>query len=68
MNDQGTRGVFDYIRVGAESAGCVRGACNLRVVDCSIMPGPVSGNTDAPAMAVAWHASDLILEDRGPRS
>lgn len=36
----------------------------LRVVDCSIMPSPVSGNTNAPAMAVGWRASDIILADR----
>jgi choline dehydrogenase-like flavoprotein len=42
----------------------VRGVEGLRVVDCSIMPSPVSGNTNAPAMAVGWRASDLIIEDR----
>lgn len=39
----------------------VRNVEALRVVDCSIMPSPVSGNTNAPAMAVGWRASDLIL-------
>jgi choline dehydrogenase-like flavoprotein len=41
----------------------VRGVEGLRVVDCSVMPAPVTGNTNAPAMAMGWHASDLILED-----
>jgi choline dehydrogenase-like flavoprotein len=41
----------------------VRGVEGLRVVDCSVMPGTVSGNTSGPAMAVGWRASDLILED-----
>lgn len=41
----------------------VRGVSGLRVVDCSIMPGLVSGNTNGPAMATGWRASDLILED-----
>jgi choline dehydrogenase-like flavoprotein len=39
----------------------VRGVDALRVVDCSSMPSPVSGNTNAPAMALAWHAASLIL-------
>jgi choline dehydrogenase len=41
----------------------VRGVEGLRVVDCSVMPSTVSGNTSGPAMAVGWRASDLILED-----
>ena len=31
----------------------VHGVAGLRVVDCSIMPTPVSGNTNGPVMAVA---------------
>lgn len=42
----------------------VHGVAGLRVVDCSIMPTPVSGNTNGPAMAVAARAAELILEDR----
>ena len=41
----------------------VHGIGQLRVVDCSIMPTPVSGNTNGPAMAVAARAAELILED-----
>ncbi len=41
----------------------VHGIERLRVVDCSIMPTPVSGNTNGPAMALAERASELILED-----
>lgn len=41
----------------------VRGIDSLRVVDCSVMPTQVSGNTNGPVMAVAWRAADLILED-----
>lgn len=41
----------------------VRGVTGLRVVDCSVMPGSISGNTNGPAMATGWRASDLILED-----
>ena len=39
----------------------VRGVSGLRVVDCSIMPALVSGNTNGPAMATGWRASDLII-------
>lgn len=42
----------------------VHGIKGLRVVDCSIMPTPVSGNTNGPAMAVAARAAQLILEDQ----
>jgi choline dehydrogenase len=41
----------------------VNGLESLRVVDCSVMPGLVSGNTNAPAMALAWRAAELILAD-----
>jgi choline dehydrogenase len=42
----------------------VNGVSGLRVVDCSVMPGPVTGNTNAPAMALGLRAATLILEDR----
>ena len=42
----------------------VNGVGGVRVVDCSVMPGPVTGNTNAPAMALAWRAAALILADR----
>jgi choline dehydrogenase-like flavoprotein len=41
----------------------VRGVQSLRVVDCSIMPTQVSGNTNGPAMALAWRAAAILLED-----
>ena len=41
----------------------VHGMDGLRVVDCSIMPTPVSGNTNGPAMALAHVAAEMILED-----
>ncbi|RJG03192.1 GMC family oxidoreductase [Noviherbaspirillum sedimenti] len=41
----------------------VRGVDGLRVVDCSIMPGLISGNTNGPAMATGWRAADLIIAD-----
>lgn len=42
----------------------VRGVSGLRVADCSVMPAPISGNTNGPAMALGWQASSLILADR----
>jgi choline dehydrogenase len=41
----------------------VRGVDALRVIDCSIMPQIVSGNTNAPAMAIGSKAASLIAED-----
>jgi choline dehydrogenase len=45
----------------------VHGVGGLRVVDCSVMPTPISGNTNGPAMAVAARAAELILEDESSR-
>jgi choline dehydrogenase-like flavoprotein len=39
----------------------VKGMDNLRVIDASIMPNIVSGNTSAPTMMIAEMGSRMIL-------
>jgi choline dehydrogenase len=45
----------------------VRGVSGLRVVDCSVMPTQVSGNTNGPVMALAWRAAEIILASNAGR-
>ncbi len=37
----------------------VHGIQNLRVVDVSVMPEIISGNTNAPAMMIGWRGGEF---------
>lgn len=56
-------------RMGRDAASVVdpecrvRGVERLRVIDTSVMPAIPAGNTNAPTMAMAWCAADIILRD-----
>lgn len=58
-------------RMGADEAAVVdaelrvHGLESLRVIDASVMPDLIGGNTNAPTIMIAEKASDLLLGRRG---
>ncbi len=40
----------------------VRGVTGVRVADCSVIPGHVTGNTNAPAMAIGLRCADMMRQ------
>jgi choline dehydrogenase-like flavoprotein len=67
--DQSAAHAVGTCRIGTDNLAVVspklrvHGIDGLRVMDCSVMPGQVSGNTNGPVTAMAWHAAKLILAE-----
>ncbi|WP_348272134.1 GMC oxidoreductase [Bosea sp. OK403] len=60
----GTRRMGSRADAVVDSRLKVRGITGVRVVDASIMPTQISGNTMAAVLMIAEKASDLIREDQ----
>jgi choline dehydrogenase len=41
----------------------VHGLEGLRVIDASVFPGNITGNTNAPTIMVGWKGAGMVLED-----
>ena len=51
--------------ISSPTGTCKMGHDDTAVVDASVMPSIVSGNTNAPTIMIAGKASDMILEGAG---
>lgn len=60
----GSVAMGDSKRMPIDARCRVRGVSGLRVVDASVMPSIISGNTNASVFMIAEKASDMILGDR----
>jgi choline dehydrogenase len=43
----------------------VHGLSGLRIIDASIFPGNITGNTNAAAIMTGWKGAQMVLEDQG---
>jgi choline dehydrogenase len=44
----------------------VRGVVGLRVIDASVMPRIISGNTNSPTMMIAERGAEMVIQDSKP--
>jgi choline dehydrogenase len=43
----------------------VHGVQGLRIIDASVFPASISGNTNAAAIMTGWKGAEMVLEDSG---
>jgi choline dehydrogenase len=55
----------DASRAVVDSRLRVHGLAGLRVIDASIFPENITGNTNAPTIMVGWKGAQMVLEDNG---
>ncbi|MBN9243605.1 MAG: GMC family oxidoreductase N-terminal domain-containing protein [Mesorhizobium sp.] len=55
----------DAARAVVDARLRVHGLEGLRVIDASVFPGNITGNTNAPTIMVGWKGAEMVLEDNG---